>query len=52
LWVTPRTHDTPPLADWIAFGQVRQLALPPDLYQRRDEWQCPADANDTIEEAS
>lgn len=51
LWVAPRTHCAPPLADWIAFGHVRQLALPPDLYQQRDEWQCPANTADAIEEA-
>lgn len=52
LWVAPRTIEAPPLTDWIAFGQVRQLALPPELYQRRETWQCPANADDVIEEAS
>lgn len=52
LWVAPRTNNAPPLADWITFGQVRQLALPPDLYQRRDEWQYPANSDDAIEEVS
>lgn len=42
LWIAPRTSSAPPLAEWIAFGQARQLALPPALYRRRDEWQCPA----------
>lgn len=52
LWVAPRTMGAPPLADWIAFGLVRQLALPPGLYQQRDTWQCPANADDLIEETS
>jgi hypothetical protein len=52
LWVAPRTIEAPPFADWIAFGHVRQLALPPDLYQQRETWQCPANADDVIEEAS
>lgn len=52
LWVAPRTSEAPPLADWIAFGQVRQLALPPDLYHQRDTWQCPAHTDDVIEAAS
>jgi|UniRef100_Q47CU3 hypothetical protein len=52
LWVAPRTIEAPPLADWIAFGQVRQFALRPDLYQQRETWQCPANADDLIGEAS
>lgn len=52
LWVGPRTNAAPPLSDWIAYGQMRQLALPPALYQRRDEWQCPADADEALKEAS
>lgn len=52
LWISPRANCAPPLADWIAFGQIRQLALPPDLYQQRDKWQCPANTDDAIEEAS
>lgn len=52
LWVAPRTNCAPPLADWIAFGQVRQLALPADLYQRREAWQCHGDAEESVEEIS
>jgi len=52
VWVTPRTNCTPPLADWIAFGQVRQLALPPDLYQQRAAWQCQGNAEEPIEATS
>ncbi len=35
LWVAPLNDTTPPLADWIEFGQVRQLALPVALYHHR-----------------
>ena len=52
LWVAPLSNTAPPLADWIAFGQVRQLALPPALYQGRDEWQCPAVTNESVEAAA
>lgn len=52
LWVAPRTHCAPPLADWIAFGQVRQLALPAELYQQREAWQCHGDAEEPIEATS
>ncbi len=52
LWVAPRTNYAPPLADWIAFGQVRQLALPADLYQQREAWQCHGDAEKLVEEIS
>ncbi|PKO37480.1 MAG: hypothetical protein CVU33_12810 [Betaproteobacteria bacterium HGW-Betaproteobacteria-6] len=52
LWVAPRASEAPPLADWIAFGQVKQLALPPALYRRRDEWQCPAATNESVEAVS
>lgn len=52
LWVAPRTNCTPPLADWIAFGQVRQLALPADLYQQREAWQCHGNAEEPVEAIS
>lgn len=52
LWIAPLSTTAPPLADWIAFGQVRQLALPPALYQRRDEWQCPAITDEPVEAAA
>jgi len=35
LWVAPLTDAVPPIADWINFGQVTQLALPLALYHRR-----------------
>ncbi|MBL0354185.1 MAG: hypothetical protein IPP03_16585 [Dechloromonas sp.] len=38
LWIAPLSDSEPPLAEWIEFGQVRQLALPTKLYQRRKEW--------------
>lgn len=41
LWLAP-LHDTdPPLADWLTFGQVRRLALPLALFNRRDKWITP-----------
>lgn len=52
LWVAPRTNCAPPLADWIAFGQVRQLALPADLYQQREAWQCHGDTAEPVEATS
>ncbi len=52
LWVAPRANCTPPLADWIAFGQVRQLALPDDLYQQREAWQCHGNAEEPVEATS
>jgi len=35
LWVAPLNDPAPPLADWVAFGQVRQLVLPTALYLKR-----------------
>lgn len=35
LWVAPLSDAAPALADWIDFGQVRQLALPARLYPHR-----------------
>lgn len=35
LWVAPLNDPQPPIADWVAYGQVRQLALPAALYHRR-----------------
>jgi len=52
LWVAPRSNCAPPLADWIAFGQVRQLALPADLYQQRETWQCHGSAEESVEAIS
>ena len=52
LWVAPRTNCAPPLADWIAFGQVRQLALPADLYQQREAWQFHGNAEEPVEATS
>lgn len=37
FWIAPRTDEHLPLADWTDYGQCRQLALPPDLYDRRME---------------
>jgi hypothetical protein len=39
LWVAPLTRDEPAIAAWVEFGQVRQLALPPELFDRREVWQ-------------
>lgn len=37
LWISPRSDAHLPLADWINYGQSRQLALSPALYERRTE---------------
>jgi hypothetical protein len=34
LWLGPLTDTEPKLAEWIEFGQCRQLVLPPELYAR------------------
>jgi len=47
LWIAPLPNTTPPLSEWIEFGKVGQLALPPDLYQRCGEWQCLATLTST-----
>lgn len=39
LWVAPLTQAEPAIAAWVEFGQVRQLALPPALFDRRELWQ-------------
>lgn len=36
LWLGPMKDETPPLVDWVRYGQLRQLALPPELYARRE----------------
>lgn len=41
LWVAPLTLREPSIEDWVEFGQVRQLALPPELFARRERWQSP-----------
>lgn len=40
LWVAPLTLREPAIDAWVEFGQVRQLALPPELFARRDGWQA------------
>lgn len=44
LWLCPLASSNPPLDDWIAFGQARQLVLPLELYQQRDIWACLLDS--------
>jgi hypothetical protein len=34
LWLGPLKDAAPQLDDWIAYGQCRQLVLPPDLFAR------------------
>lgn len=38
LWLAPLSDPSPPVADWIAYGQARQLVLPTPLYLRRQEF--------------
>jgi len=35
LWFGPLKDKVPLLVDWVSYGQLRQLALPPELYARR-----------------
>lgn len=37
LWLGPLTDPAPRLDEWIAYGKCRQLALPPELFARRNE---------------
>lgn len=37
LWLAPHHEPNPPIADWVNYGQVRQLALPSALYHRRHQ---------------
>lgn len=39
----PADDRDPPLDDWVRYGQVRHIALPPALYRRREELLAPAD---------
>lgn len=38
IWFAPLNDSQPALSDWIEFGQVRQLALPPSLFHNRTAW--------------
>lgn len=38
IWFAPMNEAPPSVADWIEFGQVRQLALPPAMFHRREAW--------------
>lgn len=44
LWLCPLACGNPPLDDWVAFGQARQLVLPLELYQQHEIWACLLDA--------
>lgn len=35
LWIGPLTDAQPPLADWVAYGRVRNIVLPAPLHARR-----------------
>ncbi|MDP1610426.1 MAG: hypothetical protein Q8M11_05180 [Sulfuritalea sp.] len=37
LWLGPLLDTAPRLADWVAYGQCRQIVLPPATYARRTE---------------
>lgn len=47
LWLAPLSDPLPPVADWIAYGQARQLVLPTALYLRRREFLPPASPSTT-----
>lgn len=38
IWFAPFSDAQPALSDWIEFGQVRQLALPPVMFHNRAAW--------------
>lgn len=38
IWVASLQDPAPALADWIAYGQVRRIAVPPSLYAQRGDW--------------
>ncbi|MBI5901705.1 MAG: hypothetical protein HZB40_21110 [Rhodocyclales bacterium] len=35
LWIGPLVQPAPRLAEWVGYGQCRQLVLPPTVYARR-----------------
>jgi hypothetical protein len=37
LWIAPHRQAEPVLADWVAYGKVAQIALPPALFARRTD---------------
>lgn len=37
LWIAPLTDPAPRLDEWVAYGQCRRLALPPELFARFNE---------------
>lgn len=37
LWLGPLTHPEPALADWLAYGKLTRIVLPPALFARRDQ---------------
>lgn len=45
----PADDRNPRLDEWVRYGQVRRIALPPELYRRREALLAPAD--DTREAA-
>lgn len=51
LWVTPLSAGEAAIEDWIAYGQARQIALPPALFAQRERWLTPDDAGAAHEAA-
>mgnify|MGYP005844902551 CR=1 FL=1 len=37
LWLGPLAHSEPALGDWVAYGKLARIVLPPALFARRDE---------------
>lgn len=37
LWLGPLDHAEPALADWVAYGRLERIVLPPALFSRRAE---------------
>ncbi len=52
VWLAPRDEAAPCLADWVAFGQCRRIALPTALFARRAELLPDAFAPSVVLEAA
>ncbi|AUL99535.1 hypothetical protein B4966_04625 [Rhodocyclaceae bacterium] len=42
LWLGPLTHNQPALSDWVAYGKLTRIMLPPALFVRREELLPPS----------
>jgi hypothetical protein len=53
LWLGPLDDPAPRLDEWVAYGQLRRIALPPDQFQRYEQQRLAEQAvgNDLAEAA-